>query len=172
MGHTSPPPPSTFPLPVGTTQAARCLIRTHQYLRGELLKDSDDEYLLVPHDVCREQMAAIETLLRFFDVNFDPSALKARRAYPKVGPLSYGQVRAGALHALKVAGEWQTYRQIADAIVRRQQLHLTSAQHKHFLQKLREAVHALKRAGAVVCEHPGRRGDPIEQRWRLSAMFD
>jgi hypothetical protein len=173
MAQSQPPSTATFPLPVATTQTARSLIRLHQYLRGELLKREDSEDLLVAHEECRRMMAAIETLLPFLRVNFDPSALKARRAYPKVGPLEYGQIRSGALASLKRAGSWRTYNQVLDDIVTTRRLHLTQRERKHMLQKLREALHALKGAGAVVCERPGARlGDnSFEQRWQLSSMF-
>jgi hypothetical protein len=35
-------------------------------------------------------MAAIEPLLAFMRVNFDPTVLKPRRAFPKIGPVDYG----------------------------------------------------------------------------------
>jgi hypothetical protein len=173
MARTSPPTPAPFPFPVGTTQVARGLIRLHKYLRGELLKRSGSEDVLVQPEVCHAQMAAIETLLPFMGANFDPAALKAKRAFPKVGPLEYGQVRSGALAALKRAGDWQTCRQVFDDILSVHQLELTSAERKHFIQKLREALHALKGVGAVVCERPGAlMSDRFEQRWRLSSLFD
>ncbi|GEM_PF-3563674 len=174
MGQVSPPQKTEFPFNVATTQASRALIRVHQYLRGELLKRGGADDVLVSPEVCHQQMAAIETVLGFFGANFDPSALKARRAYPKIGPLDYGQIRAGVLYALKDATDWQTYNQIAERIVALHKLQLTPAQRKHFLQKLREGTHALKRAGAVVCERPGTRlgENTFEQRWRLSSLFD
>lgn len=166
------PLPNGFPLPVGTTQTARALIRMHQYLRGELTKREEDGDVLVAPDVCHQQMAAIETLLAFMRVNFEPKTLKARRAYPKIGPLEYGEIRSGALRALKLAGDWQTYEQIACAIEDQHNLQLTDPQRRHFLQKLREGVHALKKAGAVVCERQHQLGDNEVQRWRLSSLFD
>jgi hypothetical protein len=173
MARTSPPTPAPFPFPVGTTQVARGLIRVHQYLRGELTKRPGSEEVLVQPEVCHEQMVAIETLLQFLGANFDPTVLKARRAFPKVGPLEYGQVRSGALAALKCAGDWQTCNQVFDDILAAHRLQLTDAERRHFIQKLREALHALKREQAVVCERPGARlGDnTFEQRWRLSSMF-
>jgi hypothetical protein len=173
MGQVSPPQKTEFPFNVATTQASRALIRVHQYLRGEMLKRGGADDVLVSPEVCHRQMAAIETVLGFLGANFDPSALKARRAYPKIGPLNYAQVRAGVLSALKGAGDWRTYNELADHIVALHKLQLTSAQRKHFLQKLREGTHALKRAGAVVCERPARLGEnTFEQRWRLSSLFD
>jgi hypothetical protein len=146
----------------------------HQYLRGELLKREGSEDLLVAPEECHRQMAAIETLLAFMGVNFDPRALRARRAFPKIGPLEYGQIRSGALAALKRAGDWRTYNEVLDHIIATHQLQLAERQRKHLLQKLREALHALKRVGAVVCERPGARlGDnSFEQRWQLSSMFE
>ncbi len=174
MARTGPPTQAQFPFPVGTTQVARGLIRVHQYLRGELLKRPGSDEVLVQPEVCQEQMAAIEALLGFMGVNFDPSVLKARRAFPKVGPLEYGQIRSGALAALKRAGDWRTYNQVLDDISAAHQLQLTAPERKHFLQKLREALHALKTVGAVVCERPGARlgENTFEQRWRLSSMFE
>lgn len=174
MGRTNPPPQNTFPFPVATTQAARTLIRMHQYFRGELLKHQGSDEVFVSPEVCHLQMSAIETLLPFMGANFDPTVLKAKRAFPKIGPLEYGQVRSGALSALKRAGDWRTCNQVFDDILGVHQLELTAAERKHFLQKLREALHALKRVGAVVCERPGARlgENTFEQRWRLSSLFD
>ena len=105
MGQSSPPPQPTFPFPVGTTQLSRGLIRMHQYFRGELVKRERSEEVLVEPAVRHEQMGAIEALLGFMGVDFDPSLLKAKRAFPKIGPLEYGQIRSGALSALKRAGD-------------------------------------------------------------------
>lgn len=173
MSKVQSPSTRSFPFDVGITQAARTLIRTHQLLRGELLKHQDGEEVFIEPQACLQRMAEIEAVLRFFDVDFDPSKLKPRRARPKIGPLGYGEIRAGVLDALKRAGDWQTYNQIADAVLRRHGIELTAPQRKHFLQKLREATHALKKAGAVVCERQLALGDnEVEQRWRLSSMFD
>lgn len=118
-------------------------------------------------------MSNIEQVLGFLGVDFDASKLKARRARPKIGPLGYGEVRSGVLAALKRSGDWQTYNEIADEVLRHHGLTLTAPQRKHFLQKLREVTHALKSAGAVVCEHSLALGNgQVEQRWRLSALFD
>lgn len=173
MPKAQSPSTRSFPFDVGVTQAARTLIRTHQLLRGELLKHQDGEEVFIEPQACLQRMAEIEAVLRFFDVDFDPRKLKPRRARPKIGPLGYGEIRAGVLDALKRAGDWQTYNQVADAVLRRHGIDLTPAQRKHFLQKLREATHALKKAGAVVCERQLALGDnEVEQRWRLSSMFD
>lgn len=167
------PKKSTFPFEVATTQTARSLIRIHQLLRGELLKAKDGDDVFVSPADCAQHMANIEGVLRFLDVDFDPSKLKPRRATPKIGPLGYGEVRAGVLAALKRSGNWQTYNEIADEVLRQHGLTLEPAQRRHFLQKLREATHALKSAGAVICEHPLALGNgQAEQRWRLSALFD
>lgn len=173
MTKAQTPPASQFPFDLGITQAARTLIRTHQLLRGELLKHRDGAEVFVQPDACLQRMAEIEAVLRFFGVDFDPRKLKPRRARPKIGPLGYGEIRAGVLDALKRAGDWQTYNQVADAVLRRHGIELTVPQRKHFVQKLREATHALKKAGAVVCERQLALGDnEVEQRWRLSSMFD
>lgn len=173
MAQSSPPFSAAFPLPVATVQTARSLMRLHQYLRGELLKREDSEDLLVAHEECHHVMGAIETLLPFLRVHFDPSALKPRRAYPKIGPLEYGQIRAGALAALKRADSWRTYNEVLEHIIATHRLQLTPRERKHLLQKLREALQALKRVGAVVCERPGARlgENSFEQRWQLSSMF-
>lgn len=173
MPKTPAPSARSFPFDIGVTQAARTLIRTHQLLRGELLKHQDGEDVFLEPEACRKHMADVEAVLKFLAVDFDPQRLKPRRARPKIGPLGYGEVRAGVLDALKRADDWLTYNQLADDILRRHGVELNTGQLKHFLQKLREATHALKQAGAVVCEHALKLGDnSVEQRWRLSAMFD
>src|SRR5690348_10519099 len=151
MAKAPRPLPSEFPLPVGTTQTARSLIRMHQYLRGELLKPEGSDEQLVAHVECHRIMAAIETLLAFMRVNFESKALKARRAFPKIGPLGYGEIRSGALRALKQAGDWRTYNEVLESIIAAHQLQLAPPQRKQLLQKLRQGLHALKDAGAVVC---------------------
>ncbi len=167
------PSTSSFPFNVGMAQAARTLIHVHQLLRGEQLKHCDNEVVLVAPEDCQRHMANIEAVLALLGVDFDPSKLKPRRARPKIGPLGYGEIRSGALAALKRAGDWQTYNQVTDAILQRHGIALTPPERKHFLQKLREALHMLKKAGAVVCEHPLALGqNKVEQRWRLSSLFD
>lgn len=42
-------------------------------------------------------MSHIDALTPFLGVNFDPSALKPLCTQPKIGPLGYGDVRAGVL---------------------------------------------------------------------------
>jgi len=173
MAKAQTPPAGAFRFNLGITQAARTLIRTRQLLRGELLKHQDGEEAFVAADECLQRMAELEAVLKFVDVDFDPRKLKPRRARPKIGPLGYGEVRSGVLEALKRAGDWQTYKQLADSVLLRQGIELAPAQRKHFLQKLREATHALKKAGAVVSERQLALGDHEgEQRWRLSSMFD
>jgi hypothetical protein len=162
-----------FPFPIGTTQVARTLIRMHQFLRGELVKAANGETVFYSADACHEQMRHIEATLAFMQVNFVPAALKPRKARPKIGPLSYGEIRSGVLHALKQARQWQTYPEIADAILVRHRITLDGPARKHFLQKLREAVHFLKAQGAVVPEHDLKLGQTSTlQRWRLSSLFD
>ena len=162
-----------FPFEVNTTQTARSLIRIHQLLRGEQLKHRDSEDAFIAPAACIQHLAEIEAVLKFLSVDFDPSKLKPRRARPRIGPLGYGQVRAGVLAALKRAGDWQTYSQLADEVLRQHGLTLNQAQRKHFLQKLREATHALKVSRAVIAERPLTLGyTGIEQRWKLSTMFD
>lgn len=137
------------------------------------MKHQDGEATFVMPEECVRRMTQIEAVLEFFDVNFDPSQLKPKRARPKIGPLGYGDIRAGVLDALKRTGDWQTYNQLADAVLRKHSIELDTHQRKHFLQKLREATHALKTSGAVICERPLALGDnTVEQRWRLSALFD
>lgn len=166
-------PRSDFPFQLGTTQAARTLIRVHQLLRGEQLKHRDNETVFVAPEDCARHMAHIEAVLEFLGVDFDPSKLKPRRARPNIGPLDYGQVRAGALAVLKGADDWKSYSEVAEGILKRHGITLDVQEHRHFLQKLREALHALKVAGAVVCEHPLTLGqNKVAQRWRLSSLFD
>jgi hypothetical protein len=173
MPKAKPPQAGEFPFNIGTTQAARALIRIHQFLRGELLKSQDGEAVMVEPVSSIQHMRDIEAVLAFLRIDFDPKKLKPRRARPKTGPLGYGEVRAGVLDALKRAKDWQSYNQLADAVLRQHDIELTPAQHKHFLQKLREGTQALKQAGAVICEHRLALGETaIQQRWRLSPMFD
>lgn len=168
-----PQPESPFPFDVGTVQVARTLIRLHQLLRGEQLKHrTGEEHLVAPVD-CEETMRSIEALLAFMRVDFDPTQLKPRRARPRLSPLRHGEIRAGVLESLKRHGGWQTYNELADDVLERHKIELSPERRRHFLQKLREGVHALKAAGAVVCERPARLGESdFQQRWKLSAMFD
>lgn len=170
MPSRNPSPQS--PLPVATQQLARALIRLHARLRGELVKKAEGHEVLVEPEKATEAMQHIEGVIHFLNVNFAPAAIRPIRTWPKVGPLGYGDVRAESLAALRKCGDWMTYKEIADAIVLKRKLVLNATQHEHFLQKLREAVHALKREGAVVPEIALKRGQgQVQQRWRLSSMF-
>lgn len=147
MSNTA--PVREFPFDIGVTSAARTLIRAHQLLRGELLKHRDGETTFITPDDCVRRMTEIEAVLEFFGVDFDPNRLKPKRARPKIGPLGYGEIRAGVLAALRRADDWQTYNQLADAVLHKHGIELEMRQRKHFLQKLREATHVLKQSGAV-----------------------
>lgn len=101
-----PPPKSqarSCPLPISTTQLAETLIRLRVRLRGELAKADDDEELLVDRDTAQTMMAHIEPLLAFLAIDFYPKKLKPIRTLPKIGPLSYGDLRVEVLAALRGA---------------------------------------------------------------------
>lgn len=67
-------------------------------------------------------------------------------------PPAYSEMRSSALAALERAGDWQTYNQLADAVLRRHGLTLPPVERKHLTRKLRESLHMLEKAGVVVCE--------------------
>ena len=70
---------------------------------------------------------------------------------------------------LRASGDWLTYSEIASTIVKKHNLKQTDKQAKHFLQKLREATHALFGKGAVEPESALQVGQgETRQRWRLS----
>jgi hypothetical protein len=149
------------------------LIRVHSLLRGELLKHQAGQPTFVTPDACQEQMAHLAAVLGFLGIDFDPSKLKPRKAWPKIGPLGHSELRAGVLAVLKQAAGWQSYREIADGVLRMHKVELAPDRHPHFLQKVRDAVLVLKGRGAVVAEKPIAPGDSSAlQRWRLSPLFD
>jgi len=157
------------PLPIPTTQTARGLLRVYARLKGELQKARSNQDVMVSPEQAHQVMEHIVALMPFLGVNFDPKALKALRTQPKIGPLGYGDVRAGVLAQLRANGDWMTYPAMADGIIAQNRLELTVAQRKHFLQKLREATHALLQAGAVERERELKLGETQQlQRWRLS----
>lgn len=161
--------PSSCSLPVATTQLARGLIRLHARLRGELQKAADDEELLVEPEAAWAAMAHAEALIGFLGVHFEPLDIKPVRTRPRAGHLPHGKLRTEILVVLKLSGEWLTYREIAQSIITRNQLTLEPAQHRHFLQKLREAALALCTKGLLEREAPLQLGDASTlQRMRLS----
>jgi hypothetical protein len=157
------------PLPIATTQTARGLIRFYVRLKGELAKANAGEEVLLNPEAAQAAMNHITALMPLLGVDFDPSRLKAVRTYPKVGPLEYGDVRAGVQAVLRAAkGGWMTFREIADGILCRHGLTLSPPQYRHFLQKVREATHLLKTRGFVEPERILKLGEnTAEQRWRL-----
>ena len=50
-------------------------------------------------------MAHIEALMPFLGVNYDPGALKPVRTRVLVGPLDFGDMRAGVLTQLRLRGD-------------------------------------------------------------------
>jgi hypothetical protein len=166
------PSPTPCALPIASTQLARGLIRLHSRLRGELVKRGTSEAPMVAAEAAHEAMAHIKGVLDFLGINFVPEALKPIRTREQIGPLGYGDLRAGILAVLRSAGDWLTYEEIAQAVIARAQLTLTAQQYRHFLQMLREAAHALKAKGAVERENDITPGDQAQQRLRLSrALF-
>ena len=162
-------PVTACPLPIATTQLARGLLRLHSRLRGEFAKVADDEELLVPSEAAGAAMAHIEALVGFLGVRFEPGSLKPIRTRPRIGPLGHGDLRAEVLATLRASDDWMTYPAIADTIIAKHRLELTVQQHRHFLQKLREATHALGTQGAAERESSLKLGQTATlQRWRLS----
>jgi len=114
-------------------------------------------------------MAHIAALMPLLGVRFDPAALKPIRTLPKVGPLGYGDVRAGILAVLRANGGSLTYVELADGVLEKHGITLDVPARRHFLQKLREATHALARQGAVERESALKFSEFAGlQRWRLS----
>ena len=168
-------PKTACPLPISTAQTARGLLRIYSRLKGELVKAQTGEDVMVHSDEAQQVMAHIEALMPFLGVNFDPTALKPVRTRVLVGPLDFGDMRAGVPAQLRVRGDWMTYVELVDPILAQHRVTLTPSQRKHFLQKLREGAHFLMKAGAVECEtaiDDGHRDGRTPQRWRLSrTMF-
>lgn len=166
------PKPAKCPLPIATLQLSRALLVLHARLRGELAKARDDEELLVDDATATEALGHIEGLFKFLGIEFVEKDLKPIRTRPKIGPLSFGDLRVEILAALRAATDWLSYRDIADYIIEKHHLELTASRHAHFLQKLREATHALSVQRAVEREHSLKLGSTTTlQRWRLSGIF-
>lgn len=164
--------PPECPLPIATTQLARGLLRLHSRLRGELAKRADDEELMVDSETATAVLKHVEALVGFLGVRFEPKDLKAIRTRPKIGPLGFGELRLEVLAVLRAHGDWMTYAAIADAIIAKHGLELEPKRHRHFLQKLREAAHALAVEGALERESNLRLGQTTTlQRWRLSRQM-
>jgi hypothetical protein len=144
-------------------------LRVYARLKGELVKARDGEDVLVDGAAAAGYMAHIEALMPLLGVDFDAKAIKPVRTRPHIGPLGYGDVRSGALAQLRARGDWLTCDELADGILGQERVSLSVAQRRHFKQKLREALHALKAAGAVEPEHELKLGEgQLVQRWRLS----
>jgi len=165
-------PQTSTALSLPTKQAARCLLRLYARLHGELEKAKDGEAVLVQWDEAMRAMGHIAALMPILDVNFEPSLLKPVRTRKRKGPLKHGELRTEILAALRAGGDWMTYPQISTKVLEKRGIVLTVAQRKHFVQKLREAVHALAGKGVVEREHELRLGENTQlQRWRLSRMM-
>jgi len=163
------PPPVVSPLPIATVQTARGLLRIYARLRGELAKAKAGEELFLTPDDARVAMSHIEALMPLLGVRFEPSALRPIRTRPKIGPLGYGDVRAGVLAALRAHGGWMSYTELADAVLVKHNATLAGPSYAHFLQKLREATHVLAKQGAVEREATLKFAySPGGQRLRLS----
>lgn len=160
----------SFALPIRTTQLAQGLIRLYQRLAGELEKHHAGETPLLSAEEAAGGIKHIRALLTMLGVNFDSRRIRPRRTRIQIGPLEYGGMKRGFLKVLKHRGDWMTYAEVVDTLIREHRLTLTVSQRRHFQQKIREAAHALKKAGLIEPQldlGPGR--DPQEQRWRLSA---
>ena len=161
------------PLPIPTTQVARGLIRIHSRLRGELIKGCTDEAPLVGSSDAQKAMAHIEGVLDFLGVDFVPARIKPVVTRVRIGPLNHGELRAEILAVLRTAADWRTYDEVAQTIVVKRRLTLDQPQHRHFLQKLREATHALVNSGVLERESNLELGghQPQPQRLRLSTTL-
>lgn len=141
---------SPCPFDIGTLQTARCLIRLHQRLRGELIKASTvPRQLLVDPDLAKQYMHHIEGLMPLLGVNFEPEKLKPIRTLPHDGPLNHGQLRAEVFKCLRAEGRPLTAKEVARLLRERHSIRLDADSQARFLQKIREALHALKRKGAA-----------------------
>lgn len=164
--------PDAFASAIRTTRLAQDLIRLYQRFAGELDKHHSGEMPLVSSEEATAGMAHIRALLKMLGINFDSRRLKPRRTRIQVGPLDYGGMKRGMLRTLKRRGDWMTYTEIVDTLILEHQLSLSVPQRRHFQQKIREAAHALKKAGLIEPRldlGPGR--DPQEQQWRLAASI-
>jgi hypothetical protein len=143
------PAPLACPLQVPTTATARSLLRIYVRLWGELEKAAaGDEVMMAPEEAQRA-MENIEALMPLLGVNFDRSKLRPVRTLPKNGPLDFGELRSNILAVLRKAGDWLTYPEIADTILRMHSVEMTVAQRSYFVQKVREAIHALVQRGVL-----------------------
>lgn len=157
---------------IKTTRLAQDLIRLYQRFAGELEKHRSGETPLVSAEEAMAGMEHIRALLKALGIKFDSRRIKPRKTRIQIGPLDHGGMKRGILKALKLRGDWMTYTEIVDALTRSHRLHLTAPQRRHFLQKIREAAHALKKTHLIEPEQslgPGR--EPQEQRWRLAASY-
>lgn len=162
-------PHDRFALPVPTTQLAQGLIRLYQRLAGELEKRKAGEAQLLAREDAEAGMHHIQALLELLRVDFDARRIKPRRSRVQMGPLDYGGMRRGILHALKAANAWMTYAEIVDALITLHGLALTPGERRHFQQKIREACSVLKQAALIEPElklGPGQ--EPQRQRWRIA----
>jgi hypothetical protein len=167
--HKPPYGTDVFGLP--TIQAARTLIRRYIRYQGELKKAASGEQVLVSAAKSKKMLVHLAAVLGDMNVKFSPTVLKAIRTRPPSGPLEWGQVRAGILKTLRIGNEWMNYSQIADALLvdHGLRLHQDSKRYRHFLQKVREAVHVLANRGHVEQElFTGLRDGRSRQRWRLA----
>jgi hypothetical protein len=165
------PPYGTDVFGLPTIQAARALIRRYSRYQGELKKAASGERVLVSAAKSKKMLIHLEAILSEMNVKFTPSVLKAIRTRPPNGPLEWGEVRAGILKTLRINGSWLNYSEIADALLadRGIQLHEDPDRYRHFLQKVREAVHILAGRGHVEQElFTGLRDGSSRQRWRLA----
>jgi hypothetical protein len=169
---TKPQIGSAGSLPVPTLQTARSLIRLHQRLRGEVAKQKAGERLLVEIKRATRILIAIKALMPILGVDFDASLLRVVRNRKRVGPLGHGYMRSGILAALRVSEIAMTYQELTDALLVKHHKTLTAHRYRHFLQKVREAVYALKIRGRVQPELlTGLRDGVSRQRWRLRSRL-
>lgn len=164
-------PPARLPLPFPAVILERSLLRLYGRLLGERQKRLDRQPQLLDQAQVERGLALIAELLEFLGTGSDLCVLRPVKTWPKIGPLDIGEMQTALMAVLRRGGtQWMTVRAIADAI---QEIHgfaLTEEQRRHFLQKLREALHrSWNHGGFVEPERAIAKGDgSAEQRWRLN----
>lgn len=157
-------------LPKLSVSIVQGLIRIYGRLQGEMDKASDGRQLLIEPDQAKKFMGHIEGLMPLFGIDFDPITVKAIRTRVRAGPLKHGELRHGALIALKKNGGFMTYIEIMNFIIARHKLRLSDAEQALLLRRVKEGMFFLLRLNEVERESElGSNGTNDErQRFKLS----
>lgn len=161
------PEPLLPKLPVSIIQG---LIRIYGRLQGEIDKTSDGRQRLIEQDQAKEIMGHIEGLMPLSGIDFDPTAVKSIRTRVRTGPLKHGELRHGALTALKKNAGFMTYREIMNFIITKHRLKLSIHEQTQLLQSVKTAMFFLFRIKEVERESEldSKGGNDELQRFRLS----